>query len=108
MDYRKCIDGNDFCFLRVTEMKREIFEMESRNANERPEGFGKENSKKCFCRIPLVFHTEGAMIWITVNSLTVMISVCLCITEMRRKVFISRVLKGNGNGNAYFTQILSD
>ena len=71
--------------LRITEMKREIFVPESRNANERPEGFGKENSKKCFCRIPLVFYVEGERTWITVNALNVMISVCLCITEMRRK-----------------------
>ena len=65
-----------------------------------PEGFGKENIKKCFCRILLVFYVEGEMTWITVNVLTTTISVCLRITEMRRKVFVSGVLRGNGNGNA--------
>ena len=40
------------------------------------------------------------MTWITVNALTVMISVFLRIKEMRRKVFVSGVLRGNGNGNA--------
>ena len=45
--------------LRITEMKREIFVLESRNANERPEGFGKENSKDCFCRILLIFMQRG-------------------------------------------------
>ena len=28
------------------------------------------------------------MIWITVNALTVMISVCLHITEMKREIFV--------------------
>ena len=56
-------------------MKRKIFVLESRNVNERPKGVGKENSKELFCRIPLIFYVEGAMIWITVKVLTVMISV---------------------------------
>ena len=68
-----------------TERKRKIFVLESRNVNERPKGVGKENSKEYFRRIPLIFYVERVMIWITVNALTVMISICLCLTEMRRK-----------------------